>query len=210
MVGMSPELVQTALNNGWTREQVFNLHLFAINRNWAVEDVSQSSALVLTGLVPLIYTLGRSILELDLALDRPGNKVVIYTDGSGTGGPAGIGVVIEETGKEGVLIGEAIGNATNNVAELKAIWRGLQAFPDVTREIVIRTDSMYSIGVLTENWKLRKNVELIKDIRQNLAWREKKVVFQHVAGHAGIEGNEMADKLANQARLSQIIPREIS
>ncbi|MCK5099552.1 MAG: hypothetical protein KAR45_15700, partial [Desulfobacteraceae bacterium] len=55
------------------------------------------------------------------------NLIKIFTDGASSGnpGPSGIGIylIYNERTKE---ISEFIGNATNNIAELKAIKRGLE------------------------------------------------------------------------------------
>ena len=80
---------------------------------------------------------------------------IAFTDGacSGNPGPAGAGfVVIEPGGKihEGF---EYLGEATNNVAELTAVLRGLQGVPDVGAPVRVHTDSGYAIGVLQKGWK---------------------------------------------------------
>jgi ribonuclease HI len=56
-------------------------------------------------------------------------KLVVHVDGGARGnpGPAAIGVVV--SGADGALldeVGEAIGEATNNVAEYRALLRGLE------------------------------------------------------------------------------------
>lgn len=126
---------------------------------------------------------------------------VAFCDGSGTKDkPCGIGVVIYVAGSQPQLIAENIGVGTNNVAELRAIWRALQAFPDVGRKMMVRTDSEYSIGSLTLDWHPTANVELIRSIREDLSLRNGNIRFDHVDGHSGVEGNEIADKLANIGR----------
>ncbi len=126
--------------------------------------------------------------------------VVVYTDGacSGNPGPAGCGmVVLDTTGgrREGY---EFLGTATNNVAELTAILRGLEAVADRDAEVEVRTDSGYSIGVLQKGWKAKANPELIATIKAELAKRPNtKLVY--VPGHAGVDLNERADQLAREA-----------
>lgn len=129
-------------------------------------------------------------------------QTVVYCDGSGTTGekPSGIGVVVYEPGCAPQLIAENIGPGTNNRAELAAIWRGLKAIPDITRRVIIRSDSEYAAGVLTKDWTLKSNVELITAIREDLALRGDRVSFEYVPGHEGVEGNELADRLANMGR----------
>ena len=147
---------------------------------------------------------GKGWGDLRRALRLSGDdfETVVWTDGSGTMNDdhAGIGVVVDE-GEHGVReYSEYIGLGTNNVAELSAIYRGLQAVPDRRRRLLVRSDSEYSIGILTKNWVPKKNVDLIQAIREDLAWRAGRVRFEHVRGHVGIEGNERADRLAKAGR----------
>lgn len=127
--------------------------------------------------------------------------VIAYTDGSGTvaGKTAGIGVVIYEKGKPPLYIAENIGKGTNNVAELRAIWRVLKQYPDKDQPLLIYSDSEYAIGSLTLNWSPQANRELIEQIRADLESRTS-VKLVHVDGHSGHEGNEIADALANIGR----------
>lgn len=126
---------------------------------------------------------------------------IVYTDGacSGNPGPAGAGflVVDPETGKrrEGY---EYLGRATNNVAELTAILRGLEGVPDKHAPVRIHTDSSYAIGVLQKGWKAKANPELIAAIRAVLS-EYPKAVLVYVPGHAGVELNERVDVLAREA-----------
>lgn len=69
----------------------------------------------------------------------------MHVDGGARGnpGPAAIGVVVSEPGGE-VLdeLGERIGVATNNVAEYKAMLRGLQRAAELgAREVEVVNDS---------------------------------------------------------------------
>ena len=54
-------------------------------------------------------------------------QVELYADGacSGNPGPAGIGVVLK-SGKHRKELGTAIGEATNNIAELRAVIEGIK------------------------------------------------------------------------------------
>lgn len=123
--------------------------------------------------------------------------VIAYADGACTGnpGPAGLGVVILD-GESRVEISEGLGIGTNNIAELTAIERALEAVPDPEKPLVIYTDSKYSIGVLAMGWKAKANVELVARIRDHLARRPAR--FVHVRGHSGIPLNERADELARE------------
>ena len=135
--------------------------------------------------------------------DLPKDAFVAYADGacSGNPGPAGLGVVVLTPSGERHEAYEYLGTGTNNIAELTAILRVLEAVAP-HEKVVLHTDSQYSIGVLTKGWKAKANVELVGKIvklvkaRQNL-----RVVY--VPGHAGVPLNERADELARLAVTSR-------
>jgi ribonuclease HI len=73
------------------------------------------------------------------------SRLVVHVDGGARGnpGPAAIGVVLSEPGGE-VLdeIAETIGVATNNVAEYRALLRGLERAAELgAREVSLINDS---------------------------------------------------------------------
>ncbi len=125
--------------------------------------------------------------------------IIIYTDGAcfGNPGPAGIGVVLR-SGPHRKELSEPLGRATNNIAELTAILRALESVKDRHRRVRVHSDSAYAIGVLTKNWKPKKNKELIAKIR-DLMRDFSDLEFVKVAGHAGVEDNERCDELAKAA-----------
>jgi ribonuclease HI len=132
------------------------------------------------------------------AASRP-DAIHIYTDGACTGnpGPAGIGVVLLYRGHRKEL-SEYLGHGTNNVAELTAVLRGLQAVKDPTLPVDVCLDSAYSIGVLVQGWKAKANQHLIAAIHREMArFRDLRLV--KVEGHAGVRENERADELAREA-----------
>jgi len=130
----------------------------------------------------------------------PGDRVVnIYTDGASSGnpGPAGVGVVLQ-CGTRRKELSEYIGHATNNVAELLAIQKGLAAVKNKRLPVRVHTDSGYAYGVLALNWKPKKNLELIAAIRKSIAvFADVRLI--KVRGHHGIAENERADELATSA-----------
>jgi ribonuclease HI len=130
------------------------------------------------------------------------DAIIVYTDGACTGnpGPMGIGVVIVDHGKR-QEIGEYLGsNGTNNIAELTAILRALQAVPpdQRDREVVIHADSAYAIGLLSQSWKAKANQALVAELRALVA-QFPRLRFVKVKGHAGVPENERADQLATGA-----------
>ena len=128
------------------------------------------------------------------------DKICVFTDGASSGnpGPSGIGVVLHY-GEHEKEISEFIGNATNNIAELKAIEAGLSALK--SRDIPVRlfTDSKYAYGLLTLNWKPKKNRQLVELIKKKMgAFKDLKII--KVKGHSGHPGNERADYLAKKKK----------
>jgi ribonuclease HI len=132
-------------------------------------------------------------------LSDPGSGIIAYTDGacSGNPGPAGLGVVLVSAQGRREL-SEFLGIGTNNIAELTAILRALEALGRSAAEVVIHTDSQYAIGVLTKGWKAKANQALIAQIKEQLR-NFPRVRFVHVRGHAGVPLNERCDELARAA-----------
>jgi ribonuclease HI len=110
----------------------------------------------------------------------------------------GIGVVLL-SGKHRKEISEYLGpRGTNNIAELVAIERALEAIKDRARPVVVHSDSSYAIGLLSAGWKAKANRELVERIRA-LVRSFPHLRFVKVAGHAGVAENERCDELARQA-----------
>lgn len=127
------------------------------------------------------------------------NTIYIYTDGASSGnpGPAGIGVLLR-FGAHEKEISKYIGEATNNIAELKALEAGLLAVKNTDLPVQVYTDSNYAYGVLSLGWKSKKNKEIIEAIKKIIS-KFKDLTFVKVKGHSGCEGNERADYLATRA-----------
>lgn len=132
-------------------------------------------------------------------------ETAVWCDGSGTHieGPACIGVAI--VGDAGEIICEAsehVGPGTNNVAELRAIRRGLylaEQISGVDTPVTVYSDSEYAIGCCTKAWDFRANAKLVRRLREQVE-RFAFLRFVHVDGHSGIYLNEVADWLAGEAR----------
>lgn len=97
---------------------------------------------------------------------------------------------------------------TNNQAELTAILQlliHLHSLKDkLFSNILIYTDSKYSIGVITGQMKYKINVKLIDQIIELRNTLGKKVGFKYVEAHTKktdfiSEGNSIVDKLASDA-----------
>jgi ribonuclease HI len=129
--------------------------------------------------------------------------LILHTDGGARGnpGPAAIGVVIEieKDGEAEVIaeLGETIGMATNNVAEYRAIIRGLEEAQRLGADTVTcLLDSLLVVEQLNGNYRV-KSVDMkplyarVQALRQRFAL----VTFQHVSR----EQNQEADRLVNDA-----------
>jgi ribonuclease HI len=127
------------------------------------------------------------------------NTLVIHTDGASSGnpGPSGIGAVFR-WGSHEKEISEPIGNTTNNVAELTAIYRALGEVKKTDVPVRLYTDSQYALGVLSLGWKAKKNEALIRSIRQIMkGFSDLRLI--RVKGHADDPENCRADELAREA-----------
>lgn len=129
----------------------------------------------------------------------PADAIHVWTDGGAAPnpGPSGAGVVIVD-GEQTTELSEFLGQGTNQTAELTAILLGLTRVAKKDRPVVVYSDSAYSIGLLSQGWKAKANVELVEKCRA--ACREfKELRFVKVAGHAGIPLNERTDQLVGEA-----------
>lgn len=131
------------------------------------------------------------------------DTIQAFTDGAckGNPGPTGSGLVLKIPGRPNLERYKALGQATNNVGELTAIQMALEALDELgislSAPVVIFTDSDYSRGVLTLNWKPKANVELISAIKAAIR-RRPGVKVEWLAGHVGVAENERADELAGK------------
>lgn len=134
--------------------------------------------------------------------------VEIFTDGAckGNPGPGGWGAILRVGGKVKEMHGGERAT-TNNRMELIAVIRALEA---LTRPCKVRlhTDSQYvqkGISEWIHSWKRRgwrtadkkpvKNDDLWKQLDELAASHD--IDWIWVKGHAGHDGNERADALAN-------------
>ncbi len=137
------------------------------------------------------------------------NEVEIYTDGAcrGNPGPGGWGVWMIAGDHEKELFG-GDADTTNNRMELMAVIEALRALKRPCK-VILHTDSQYvqkGISEWIHKWKARgwrtadkklvKNVDLWMELDQARAQHD--IDWRWIKGHAGHEGNEKADQLANK------------
>lgn len=125
-------------------------------------------------------------------------KAIIHSDGGSRGnpGPAAIGVVVELPDKK-IEIGEKIGITTNNVAEYRAIIRGLEeAQKSKATEVECYLDSELVVRQIRGEYRIKdpKMVELASRVFKL------KEVFDFIVFYSiPREKNKLADKLVNKA-----------
>ena len=159
-------------------------------------------------------------LDHNAAADTTGADIAVYTDGSGTAGkcsrhtPAGWGFCYEKDGEwhdaSGPVTttpdspqywGAQVGS--NNTGEVTAIVEALlHAHQQNWSKIRIRSDSQWAINTITGKWRAKHHKPLVNFAKYLVKTGPLKVVFQWVKGHAGQEGNERADKLAETGKNS--------
>jgi ribonuclease HI len=127
-------------------------------------------------------------------------KVVVHVDGGARGnpGPAAIGIVISSPGGE-VLdeLGERIGVATNNVAEYRALLRGVERARELgATELEIVNDSELVAKQVNGDYKVKHaamkplHAEAMAALRAFDRWRIRSVPRAE---------NARADELVNEA-----------
>jgi ribonuclease HI len=139
---------------------------------------------------------------------------VIFCDGACEPNPgkAGSGMAVYRAGELANLWYGAYNPAgTNNTAELQALLQALiLARTEIQddKSVQVRSDSSYGLNAVTKwaaGWKKRgwrkaegeiKNLEVIQELYALYQEIEDDVKLEHVSAHVGIEGNELADRMA--------------
>jgi len=141
--------------------------------------------------------------------------IKIYTDGACKGNPGvgGWGALILQDDKNIELFGGE-NETTNNRMELMAVIMALKEMSP-SEELIIYTDSTYvqkGISEWIKNWKLNNwRSSNKKPVKNKDLWMQldeasyaRKINWEWVKGHAGNEGNEKADELANKGVISMM------
>ena len=138
------------------------------------------------------------------------NRLEVYTDGSGTtavnpGGWAFLIVDVEAQLVVAAGTGSTV-DTTNNQMELMAAIEGLKAahklrdalYPGA--EVILKTDSMYVIGVGSGKCRAWANWEFVQALRGMIVYFGTRFAFEHVKGHSGNQFNEAVDRVARHMR----------
>ncbi len=130
------------------------------------------------------------------------SKINVHADGGSRGNPgaAAIGIIIfDENRNQLESYNECIGNATNNVAEYRALLKALQLAAKHTRkEVHIFMDSELIINQMNGIYKIKsaEMLELFQEVKDHERTFTK-VVYNYV--RRGNKFQMMADKLVNEA-----------
>ncbi|MCP4122028.1 MAG: ribonuclease HI [Bacteroidetes bacterium] len=135
--------------------------------------------------------------------------IIIYTDGAAKGnpGPGGYGVVLMTADKRHRKeLSDGFRLTTNNRMELLAVIIALESLKRPGMTAKIYSDSKYVVDAVEKKWVFgwekknylkKKNPDLWKRFLK--IYRQHKVSFQWVKGHANIPENERCDELAVEA-----------
>ena len=153
-------------------------------------------------------------------MQRP--PIYLYTDGASSGnpGPGGYGVVLKCAGAQKEISG-GFSLTTNNRMELLAVIVGLEAIKWQNAEVHVYSDSSYVVNAVNkgwlENWQ-RKGFAKVKNpdlwMRFLRIYRQHRVAFHWIKGHAGHPENERCDALAVAAgagavEVGQVLPPDL-
>lgn len=124
-------------------------------------------------------------------------NVTIVCDGSSLGNGKGItrAAAVALLGFQGIwkAVGEYLGNATNQQAEIAAAAIGLASLKEPCR-VTLMSDSRYVVETMGGTWKRKTNHEWWKKL--DIATSRHQVAWVWVRGHNGHEVQEVADKTA--------------
>lgn len=124
-------------------------------------------------------------------------QVTIVCDGSslgnGKGNPRAAAVAVLGFKGYWKAVGEYLGSATNQQAEIAAAALGLENLKEPCR-VKLLSDSRYVVETMNSGWKRKTNHDWWAKLDKAAARHD--IEWQWIKGHAGHEVQEIADKAA--------------
>lgn len=141
-------------------------------------------------------------------------QVMIYTDGSSLGNGLGTAdgtaraASVALLGYKGLwhAVGEYLGSATNQKAEIVAAAIGLEALKEPC-QVTLRTDSRYVVETMAGRFKRKANHELWQ--RLDTAAKPHRIVWEWTKGHAGEAVQEACDLAARTIALNGKVTKDV-
>lgn len=125
--------------------------------------------------------------------------VTIVCDGSSLGNGRGItrAAAVAVLGFKGYwkAVGEYLGNATNQQAEIAAAAIGLENLKEPCK-VTVLSDSRYVVETMGGTWKRKTNHDWWQRLEN--ASEKHQIKWEWTKGHAGHEIQEIADKMARK------------
>ncbi len=132
----------------------------------------------------------------------------LFVDGAASGnpGPAGIGGTLLKDGEEVVSFSEPIGETTNNVAEYKALIKGLgEAIKQGAYKIEVFSDSELMVKQMKGHYKVKSdNLSGLHDEANRLIREFEKIEITHVTRDKNKKADELACKAIEDKRPASV------
>ena len=126
-------------------------------------------------------------------------EVTIVCDGSslgnGRGNPRAAAVAVLGFKGYWKAVGEYLGNATNQQAEIAAAAVGLENLKEPCT-VTVMSDSRYVVETMGGTWKRKTNHDWWK--RLDTAAKKHQITWKWVKGHDGHDVQEVADSMARK------------
>ena len=132
-------------------------------------------------------------------------KLICFTDGACrvSTGDGGVGVVFTDGEKVVHQFNKYFSNVTNNQMEIMAVIYALHAISSDFDSITVLSDSQYVLGCINKGWKRKKNQnywQLFDKVYSKAKKFCSDIKFEWIKGHNIDEYNNLADRLAVEAR----------
>ena len=190
-------------------EEIMNSHTTAVGQKRVLSEIEAN---IIPVEVKRIKKEGKP--DTNLHFDEEG-FVVVHTDGACSangraGARAGVGIWWYDNSHHNVSRPVTGSRHTNNTAEIQAAYVAVKQARDMNiKKLNIKTDSKFVIDCMNvwihgwkkNNWRKKSkepviNREDLERLDAEINSGDVQVKWTHVRGHAGIYGNEQADRLA--------------